>query len=117
MDEVCTDAGDGVRCRAGKCSFWVTWQGDLLPCGMFSGENVPNVFEENFNTAWQTVRRQVAEIRLPGKCAGCEAKDVCHACAAMVYTESGNFREVPKYRCDMIHSYPTQWQRVKEEIL
>lgn len=117
MDEACGDAGDGVRCRAGKCSFWVTWQGDLLPCGMFTVNTAPNVFEEDFVAAWQTVRQQVATIRLPGKCAGCAAKDVCHACAAMVYTENGNFREVPKYRCDMIHSYPAQWQRVKEEML
>ena len=23
--------GEGIRCRAGKCSFWVTWDGRLLP--------------------------------------------------------------------------------------
>ena len=39
---LCSDSGDdclgtegeGIKCRAGKCSFWVTWQGKLLPCGM-----------------------------------------------------------------------------------
>ncbi|MBO5867513.1 MAG: radical SAM protein, partial [Oscillospiraceae bacterium] len=39
---------DGVRCRAGKCSFWVTWQGNMLPCGMFPGDGGTNVFTEAF---------------------------------------------------------------------
>lgn len=113
----CAQVGDGVRCRAGKCSFWVTWQGELLPCGMFPVEHSPNVFCEEFNSAWQTVKQQVAEIRLPAKCSACSLKDTCRACAAMVITESGNTKTVPQYRCDMIHAYPNQWQRVKEEIL
>lgn len=117
QDSDCAQVGDGVRCRAGRCSFWVTWKGDLLPCGMFSVENCPNVFREDFAGAWHQVKQQVAEIRLPVKCASCAVKDTCHACAAMVITESGDTQKVPQYRCDMIRSYPEQWQRVKEEIL
>lgn len=113
----CTELGDGVRCRAGKCSFWITWQGQILPCGMFPARNNINVFEIPFQAAWNQVKKETANIHLPAKCAACNAKDSCRACAAMVITESGCFHEVPKYRCDIIHAYPAQWNRVKEEML
>ena len=35
----------------------------------------------------------------------------------MVATESGNFHEVPQYRCDMIRACKPQRDRVKEELL
>lgn len=116
-EEACGQLGEGVRCRAGKCSFWVTWQGDIIPCGMFPVKGSPNVFTMPFRTAWERVKEETARIRLPARCADCSAKDTCHACAAMVLSESGNFHNVPQYRCDMIHAYKSQWERVKEEML
>lgn len=116
-DVHCDLQGYGIRCRAGKCSFWITWQGNMLPCGMFPVNGSPNVFETPFQIAWEQIKKECAEIRLPAKCAACNAKDTCRACAAMVYTESGCFDEVPQYRCDMICAYKAQADRVKEEML
>lgn len=116
-EEACMEPGDGVRCRAGRCSFWITWQGNMTPCGMFPDKNSPNVFTTPFPDCWEQVKKQTAEIRLPAKCAVCTAKNTCHACAAMVVTESGCFDKVPQYRCDMIHAYQAQWNRVKEEMI
>ena len=102
--EDCPDVqteGLGMRCRAGRCSFWVTWDGRLLPCGMFPGEGAPNVFEQDFLEQWQRIREQVAAIRLPAECTACELRDSCKACAAMVLTETGGFSDVPEYRCRM----------------
>ena len=45
--------GERIRCRAGKCSFWVTWDGRFLPSGMLPGENALNVFEAGFDAAWE----------------------------------------------------------------
>ena len=115
-DEQCGQLGDGVRCRAGKCSFWITWQGNMLPCGMFPMDNNPNVFEMPFENAWELIKKYTQSIRLPAQCASCSAKNHCHTCAAMVITESGNFHEIPRYRCEMIQAYTAQWNRVKEEI-
>ena len=116
-DDACADVGDGIRCRAGKCSFWVTWQGNLTPCGMFPVKDCPNIFETPFWSAWESVKAYAAQIRLPAKCAACHAKDTCRACAAMVITESGSFENAPQYRCDMMCAYPAQWKKVKEEML
>lgn len=112
-----TCEGDGVRCRAGKCSFWITWQGQMMPCGMFPEKHAPNVFEIPFQNAWQTVKESIRHIHLPAQCASCNVKDTCRACAAMVVTESGCFDQVPQYRCEMMHAYKAQWKRVKEEML
>lgn len=117
--EDCLDAGEGeaIRCRAGKCSFWVTWTGAFLPCGMMPMQNAPNVFEDGFDAAWEHARSYAQAIRLPVKCAGCEARDHCKACAAMVYTESGDFSTVPQYRCAMTKAYPAACKQVAEELL
>lgn len=116
-DEQCLSIGDGVRCRAGKCSFWITWQGNMTPCGMFPTEGSPNVFEIPFASTWEQVKKETANIRLPAKCSACSAKNSCRACAAMVITESGCFDQIPQYRCDMTHAYKAQWTKVKEEML
>lgn len=115
-DEMCLDVGDGVRCCAGKCSFWITWEGKMTACGMFPTENVPNAFEDGFEYSWERVKRETAEIRLPAKCAGCSIKDSCRACAAMVVTETGSFDKVPQYRCEMMKAYPKQRKLVEELI-
>lgn len=115
-DDDCGGEGDGIRCRAGKCSFWVTWDGKMLPCGMLPSSMGQDVFRIGFSEAWETVKARSAEIRLPSACAGCEAKDQCKACAAMVYTESGDFRKVPRYRCSMTKEYDSACRRVEAEV-
>ena len=109
--------GDGIRCRAGKCSFWITWEGNMLPCGIFPNENSNNVFDLGFEKAWMNVREKTREIRLPVKCKACELRDQCKACAAMVITESGNFHTVPEYRCHMSKKYPSACHCLEEELL
>ena len=119
IEEDCPEisVGEGIRCRAGKCSFWVTWEGKMLPCGMFPSEPAINVFDVGFENAWDKVHEEAVAIRLPAKCATCELRDQCKACAAMVVTETGGFCEVPEYRCQMSQQYLEQCRRVEQEIL
>lgn len=116
-DDCMDTQGEGIRCRAGKCSFWVTWDGRLLPCGMLPGTDVVDVFEIGFEKAWKQASEYALSIRLPGKCASCGLRDQCKACAAMVYTESGDFQTVPEYRCQMAHAYPAACKKIEAEIL
>ena len=109
--------GDKIRCRAGKCSFWITWEGNILPCGIFPSTGADNVFALGFERAWENVRERASEIRLPAKCKACELRDQCKACAAMVITESGDFHTVPEYRCRMSKNYSSACYRLQEELL
>lgn len=116
--EDCPDtAGEEMHCRAGKCSFWVTWDGRLLPCGMLPGEDAANVFDVGFDGAWKQASDFASHIRLPSKCAGCGLKKQCKACAAMVLTETGGFSRIPEYRCQMAHAYLAACRQVEAEIL
>ena len=108
LGEECPDLpaeGDKLRCRAGKCSFWITWDGKMQPCGMFSGLDAPNVFREDFGIAWQQVKAAAAAIRTAPKCGNCSARQQCKPCAAMALTETGHFDGVPAYRCRMTHGF------------
>ncbi len=117
LEDNCSDTeGEAIRCRAGRCSFWVTWDGRLLPCGMLPGENAPNVFETGLEAAWRKAVEEADAIRLPAQCASCAIKDQCRACAAMVFTETGNFHTVPQYRCQMAHAYPDAVRRLASEL-
>lgn len=111
----CMD-GSKIRCQAGRASFWLTWDGRLMPCGMINPEDSPSVLEQGFAPAWEQVWRRSADIRLPAACNGCAAQHRCMACAAMVYTESGCFHQVPTYRCAMTSAYPAQLRKVQEEL-
>ena len=109
--------GDKIRCRAGKCSFWITWEGKMLPCGMFPSEGSDNVFDLGFDKTWERVREKTKDIRLPAKCKMCELREQCKACAAMVITESGDFQKIPEYRCQMSKQYMSACQCLKNELL
>lgn len=96
--------GDTIHCRAGKSSFWIDWDGKMLPCGQMA-EPAVNVLETGFSEAWKQTRANAAAIRLPPECSVCEIKNICQACAAMCYCETGHFSGKPDYVCRMKRSY------------
>lgn len=107
--------GEHMRCRAGITSFWMTWEGKMLPCGMIP-DSGKDPWEVGFDEAWENAKNIVSEIKLPVKCAGCGKKDECKACAAMVYTETGTYDKVPQYRCEMTKNYPEACKKVLKEL-
>ena len=114
-DECGIVEGDHMRCRAGITSFWMTWEGKMLPCGMIPDKG-KDPWEVGFDKAWENAKNIVSEITLPVKCAGCGKKDECRACAAMVYTETGTYDKVPQYRCEMTKNYPKACKKVLKEL-
>lgn len=111
-------AGGEIRCRAGKCSFWVTWQGEMNLCGIIPPlDTSSNVFKNSFEDCWDKTKRISASIRLPKKCDNCKIRNQCRPCAAMAYTETGHFDHVPEYRCRMSHAYPSMSKKLALEIL
>ena len=93
------EEGEGIRCRAGTSSFWVTWDGRMLPCGMMT-QPCFDLKEMNFDTAWDGLREATSQIRSPAACSSCSYKDICGVCAAMCLTETGRFDGVPEYVCE-----------------
>ncbi len=98
--ECAIDTEAGVSCRAGSSSFWLTWDGRMLPCGMMP---FPEAYplETGFGAAWQEIRNSSRQIRTPSACTTCEKREICPSCAAMCVTETGAFDQVPEYICRM----------------
>ena len=98
------DKQNGVMCRAGRSSFWMTWDGKLLPCGTMDF-NPEYPLETGFKNAWDNMRDRVAEIKLPAACTSCNLKSFCGVCAANCKAETGAFDLKPQYLCDMAEAY------------
>lgn len=100
LDDCEGQVGAEMRCRAGRSSFWLSWDGTLSPCGMLPNPGV-NVLEHGLQAAWEKVRDQVNEIRLPSQCNTCQYRHACHICAAICYCETGAYDQVPEYICEL----------------
>lgn len=87
---------DRIRCRAGSTTYWVTWDGQLRPCGMMTEPGLPL---SDFPADWQSLRRMRQEIPLPTACRQCELREMCDICPAIAYAETGSFTETPEYLC------------------
>ncbi len=92
------ETDEGVSCRAGSSSYWVTWDGRMLPCGMMPGPTAYPL-ETDFRTAWQYILEQTKAIRTPSQCAGCSKRGICPVCAASCVAETGSFDRAPEYLC------------------
>lgn len=88
-----------LECRAGNCSFAVTWDGQLQPCVLFDAIRV-DLTRTTFAAGWQELVRRVAAIPVPEQCAGCRKKEICPVCKAAVYQETATHDQPPQYLCD-----------------
>ena len=96
--------GEGIRCRAGRTAFWVTWDGRMLPCGMFPHQGY-DVRALGFGEAWKQVKSFAATIRMPKECTNCSKKNRCTACAAACIAETGRSDRCPEYICRLTNAY------------
>ena len=98
--ECAVDPQEGMGCRAGTTSFWMTWDGRMRPCGMMP-DPTAYPLEEGFRRSWERIREETKKIRLPAKCGNCPKRGACPVCAAVCVTETGRFDGVPEYVCAM----------------
>lgn len=113
LDEGCVDPIDGkIRCRAGRSSFWITWDGWMTPCGMMP-EPKADLKEMPFADAWQKTYELSAQLKLSGVCDSCPNNRICHPCAAIAYAETGKTHEIPTYMCKVSQ----EMRRIAREAL
>lgn len=94
-----------IRCRAGRCTFWLTWDGRMLPCGMMEKPSA-SVLDLGFAEAWKMIHEATKKIFMPPKCTSCEKRFACEVCSASCYCETGAFDgDAPKYLCEYTDHY------------
>lgn len=105
-----------MTCRAGRCSFWLDWQGNLGNCGMYSSTKVP-VKGRTFAEAWKQVVEETEQVRYSPVCTNCPNFRLCHACIAMVYNECGDIDGRPEYLCRMNQASAHYYQEYAQLLL
>lgn len=89
-----------MTCRAGRCSFWIDWQGNIGNCGMYASVKLP-LQGRSVSEAWKQVVSETDRVRYSPVCTNCPNFHLCHACIAMVYNECGDSSGRPEYLCRM----------------
>lgn len=86
-------------CAAGKSSYWMAWDGKMLPCGLFS-QPYSEPFKIGFNQAWEQLKNSINDITSPEECNGCEYRQHCSVCPAKLQAETGSFNKISDFICD-----------------
>lgn len=115
-DAECMDApNEHIRCRAGSTAFWINWNGEMTPCGMWP-VSAANVKEDGFENAWRKTREFTVGVMMPAKCTACPDRPVCMVCAASCRCETGSFTKVPEYLCRRTKAMLVETEKVYAEL-
>ncbi len=90
----CAEYSDG-GCMAGRGSFWVSFDGRLMGCGMLPGIS-EDVRTQTFAEAWNSLRARLGAVMKPAKCARCAYAKVCNVCGAVIASLSGDETLIPR---------------------
>lgn len=71
----------GLACAAGRSTFAVRWEGQMVPC-LGLPEKLMEIDPKRvgFNKAWQWIGRVVDEYAIPKECLVCDLKPACRYC-------------------------------------
>ena len=115
-DDWGTQQEEFMRCRAGRSTFWVNWEGKMTACGMIEFPLVVNPFEMSFRDCWNRLTDKVRSTPVLKGCAGCDKRDLCSPCVAMIHGETGTIDQKAPYMCQLAESILNQMKRELEEI-
>ena len=111
----CGEIYEGVRCRAGRASYWITYEGNMLPCGMLSGLPV-SVPAMGLARAWHETHETFAAVKAPAGCLSCPDYERCEVCPAICYCEKNDLSQVPEYICQKNTHYRKRLREIAEEL-
>ena len=100
LSDIPCGEGKAASCMAGRSALWVTWNGQLLPCGMLPDLGT-SLREKDFAQIWAGLDHVMDSVKLPAKCVGCHKKILCPVCVAV----TRNTDKVPDALCRYCDSY------------
>lgn len=99
-----------LSCMAGRGSFWVSWNGEMYPCGMLDTYKA-SLKELNFKDAWINIVEQTKSIYLPKECSNCQYKKLCTSCAAVSLSLHGKSNTLPQDMCIRTKQYIQEFMK------
>lgn len=90
--------GKGFTCHTGRSGFWLTWKGEMIPCGMLDEPRF-SLLEHGFADCWKQLVEATGHVVYPRECLRCPLQNICHVCPAALVAETGSTEIVPQYVC------------------
>ncbi len=87
------------KCNVGKSDFWITWNGDMIPCVLMDSPRI-SVFGRNLSSVWDEMKEICTDIPACGECKQCALKNFCYTCPARLKAETGVFDKISPYLCE-----------------
>lgn len=112
-DDWGTNSEEFMRCRAGRSTFWVNWEGNMTACGMLDFPIRVHPFVEPFAECWGKLTDRVRSTPVLKGCAGCDKREICTPCVAMIHGETGTIDQKAPYMCQLSESI---LKRMKQEL-
>ncbi len=90
-----------MNCRAGRSSYWISWNGAMTACGLFDFPIIKYPFNEPFLQCWRELTALVRTTPVLEQCTNCDLRQICNPCAATVHAECGDVNGKAEYLCEM----------------
>lgn len=92
---------DAFDCIAGKCAFWITWDGRMTPCALMDKPyTLP--FKNGFKNAWQDIQKCCCSVPVCAECQECSYREMCMPCPARLKIETGFYDKSAPYLCEIM---------------
>ncbi len=105
---------DGFSCHAGHSGFWMTWKGEMIPCGMFEIPGM-SLVKHSFKECWDYVIETCKALPHCEECKSCEKQNICQVCPAICYAETGSTSGCPKYVCNITNVFINEMKKIVNE--
>ena len=109
-------APEYMRCRAGRSTFWINWEGYMTACGMLDFPMRTEPFREPFLDCWLRLTECVRTTPVLQGCSGCPKREVCSVCVAMIYGETGTVNQKAPYLCRLADEVLDRMRREVEDM-
>ncbi len=107
---------ESMRCRAGRSSFWISWEGKMTACGIMPFPRVENPWEDGFAGCWNRLTDAVRAAHVMKECAGCDKKQICKPCAGILWAETGDCNQKAPYLCQMSRRAAELMEKERKEL-
>ena len=104
-----------LGCNAGISSYTISWDGKLLFCQLLE-KFAESVVHNSFKSAWDTLPFRFEKIILCDKCKRCSHRNICPACPASRYAETGDMGGCADYLCEDVEEL-LKYVKDKEESI
>lgn len=105
-----------MRCRAGRSSYWISWDGTMTACGLLPFPLQVYPFEQPFKECWLDLTNKVRTTPVLHECKECNKKEICNPCVAMLYSEIGDIDKKAPYLCEMTDTIILEMRKRLSEL-